>query len=79
MAVAILNLVIMALQATILVVTEIFEGQKRARLANEKFELDKTAIADMYLRAFQRIKDRQARESQDAQRLEDRIDSRKKP
>lgn len=74
MAESIIALIVAAIQAIILVVTEIFEEKKRAREAQEKYELDKAKTLEKFEKALARIRTQAAKETSQTGSIEDQLD-----
>lgn len=76
MATAIITLIIELIKVAMLVTNEIFEEKKRARIAQEKYELDRQALQEKIRLAVDRIRTGAASESSQAHDIEDRLDQR---
>lgn len=57
-----------------LILTEIFEAKKRARIANEKYELTKQRFFEISQTALNRMRDEAVKEAAQAQDVEDQVD-----
>ena len=59
-----------------LILGEIFEAKKRARLANEKYEIDKQKFIEISQKCIDKMRSDAALEAHQAQDVEDQIDKR---
>lgn len=71
---SILTIIAEGLKLIFLGLSEYFEGQKRARLAQEKFEVDEAKARDIFAVCIERLRSSAKKESDQAQNSEDKID-----
>ena len=74
---AILELVVSLVRFAMLVVGEIFEQKKAARIANEKYELTRVRFIDISQRCLEKMRADAAEEAKQAQNVEDQLDKKK--
>lgn len=70
-----LKMIYELLKLSTLVLTEIFTAKKRAREANEKFEMDQVQFWKMVDLATEKMLDESEKDSKKAKKVEDQIDA----
>lgn len=75
---AILAIIGPAINLVILIFTEVYSEIKRARLANEKYQMTREKFNEIAQKCLDRMRTEAAREAQEAKNVEDQIDVEKK-
>jgi hypothetical protein len=73
-----IELIVQFLKLGMLILNEIYAAKKRAREAQEKYEITQDIFHEIVLKCIERLKTESAMESKEAQDVEDQIDNRRK-
>lgn len=70
----IIEIVAQVFKLSVLILSEVFEAKKRARLANETYEVTKARLADIAEKCISKLRDEAAKDHQDAIDVEDQLE-----